>query len=47
MEHAVYDIWVVDCMGYQGEPSVETAPSAEAAPEEVEAPVEGVERPLD
>jgi hypothetical protein len=47
MEHAVYDIWVVDCMGYEGEESVETAPIAEALPEEVEAPVEGVERPLD
>jgi len=47
MEHAVYDIWVVDCMGYQGEIAVESTPSGDVVPEEVEAPVEGVERPLD
>jgi hypothetical protein len=47
MEHAVYDIWVVDCMGYQGEVAHESTPAAEVVPEDVEAPVEGVERPLD
>ena len=47
MEHAVYDIWVVDCSGYEGEPTATAATGAEPAPEEVEAPVEGVERPLD
>jgi len=47
MEHPVYDIWVVDCSGYEGEPTATATTETEAAPEEVEAPVEGVERPLD
>jgi hypothetical protein len=47
MEHPVYDIWVVDCSGYEGEPTATVESGIEAAPDEVEAPVEGVERPLD
>lgn len=47
MEHAVYDIWVVDCSGYEGEPTATAASGEETKPEQVEAPVEGVERPLD
>lgn len=47
MEHPVYDIWVVDCSGYQGEPTATAATGEGTEPEQVEAPVEGVERPLD
>ena len=45
MEHPVYDIWVVDCSGYKGEPSATAASETETKPE---APVEGTEQlPLD
>jgi len=47
MEHPVYDVWVVDCSGYEGEATAVTETGTEAKPDKVEAPVEGVERPLD
>ena len=47
MEHAVYDVWVVDCIRPGLEDVATTEAEVPAAADDVEAPVEGVERPLD